>query len=315
MNYFDKYLKYKNKYLEIKNKNNNIRQLNYQTGGTFVLYTTQLTRIDMKFLSLKQQKYIIGESLRLNRYFHKYYDINQTKLKIEGVCIVFGPGGKENPFLISNHVNPVVIDVDMYESFLIYEYLIRINDNLRIFDIETSQSQISYYIQDETDENDPNFFQNPFLEFSGSTKSIQILKEMMRHEFAKDLLFFSHYNTSSIEYPSITDKTYITFAKPVFNNEGNFIYTFDDIDFWTKMDYIALDMKCKYSHGGYKEFEGNDPDLDLSKDWYVLGDNAEVIKIEDKKKPNPYSLHELPLTILNVRYKPDIEEFTKVYSI
>lgn len=319
MNYHNKYLKYKNKYLERKKS---IKKLNYQTGGTFILYATELTRIDMKFLSLKQQKYIIDESLKLNRYFHKYNYINQTKSKIEGVCIVDGPGGKENPFLISNYVNPVVIDVDMYESFLIYEYLIRINDNLKIFDIETVQSQISYYLKDETYDSEydskydsnHDYFQNPFLSFSGSTKSIQILKDMMRHEFAKDLLFFSHYNTILSDFPSITNKTYITFAKPVFNNEEEFIYTFDDIDFWTKMDYIALDMKHKYSQG-YKEFIGNDPELDLSKDWYVLDDDGRVIKIEDKTKPNPYSLHDLPLTILNVRYKPDIKEFTKVYSI
>lgn len=60
--------------------------------------------------------------------------------------------------------------------------------------------------------------------------------------------------------------------------------------------------------------KGNDPELDTTKDWYVLNDNGDVVKIEDKTKPNPYSLNNLPLTTLNVRYVQDIKEFTKVYN-
>lgn len=327
MNYYDKYLKYKNKYLENKkstdtlniinkskfNKFNKLNKLNNQKAGTYVLYASSYTRIDMNLLSLKEKKYIIDESLSLNRYFHKYMDIN-GKLKTEGIDLAYGPGGEEERFFINDYIENVEVDVDWYESYLIYNYLVKINNNLKKFGIKTVQSQISYYSKDISYQ-DKDYFQNPFLTFSGIIESIPILKKMMEHPFAKDLLFFSHYDTRPDEsLKDITNKTYITFAKPVFNDRGKFIYTFNDTDFWTKMEKISSDINIEYSLENISMFEGNDPELDLSKDWYVLDDDSDVVKIEDKTKPNPYSLNGLPLTTLNVRYIEDIEEFTKVYS-
>ena len=326
MNYYDKYLKYKKKYLDYKNSLNitnvsnrlnrtklNIDKLNNQKAGTFVLYTLSYTRIDMDLLSLEEQKYIIDESLSLDRYYHKYTDINGS-LKIEGVDLAFGPGGEEDQFFIENYIENVEVDVDMYESYLIYDHLVKINNYLKKFGIKTVQSQISYYCKDITFP-DPDYFQNPFLSFSGTIESIPILKKMMEHNLCKDLLFFSHYDTRPDErLREYTNKTYITFAKQVFNDDGEFIYTFDDKDFWSVMEKISFEMNRDYSPETISMFEKNDPELDLSKDWYVLNDDGDVVKIEDKTKANPYSLNNLPLTTLNVRYLPDINEFIKVYS-
>lgn len=267
----------------------------------------------MNLLSLKEQKYIIDESLSLERYYHKYFDINGV-IKIEGIDLAFGPGGKEDQFYIDNYIENVEVDVDMYESYIIYQHLVKINNYLKKFGIKTVQSQISYYCKDITFP-DPNYFQNPFLSFSGTKESIPILKKMMEHNLCKDLLFFSHYDTRpGNHFKELTTNTYITFAKQVFNDEGKFIYTFDDNDFWTIMEKILFEMNCKYSDNKLIMFEKNDPDLDLSKDWYVLNDDCVVVKIEDKTRLNPYSLNELPLTTLNVRYIPNIKEFTKMYS-
>jgi hypothetical protein len=322
MNYYDKYLKYKLKYLEnkknknvstISNKLNNYKlnknNLIYQKAGTSVLYVlSNYVRTEMDLLKLNEKKYIIEESVRLNKYYHRYYDINQI-LRTEGIDLGSGP---DDNFKIEDYVDNVEVDVDMYESYLIYDYLVKINRNLKIFGIETVQSQTSYYVNDVEFFNS-DYFQNPFLSFSGNSESIPVLKKMMEHDLAKDLLFFSHYDSRPGK-GELNKKTFITFAKPVFNDKGEFIFTFDDKDFWDKMEQISLDMNTNYSVQKLPMFEGNDPDLDGFKDWYVLNDDYEVVKIDDKTKPNPYSLNDLPLTTLNVRYTQDINEFAKVYS-
>lgn len=305
MDYFNKYRKYKRKYLDAKPNFSN--KVKCQKAGSAALEAMGFTGQDMEHLSLRDQKYIIDESFRLNRYFHRYYDVNNI-LTTEGSNVAFGPGGEKDPFKIGDYVETVEVEVDMYESFLIYDYLVRINKNLDKFGIKTVQSQISYYSKD-VEFSSPNDFQTPFLSFEGNTESISILKKMMLHPLAKDLLFFSHYDMRFEPSHDMSHKTYIAFAKRIFNTEGKFIFTFDDTDFWTTMETISHDMR----QHEVSVFIGNDPDLDYSKDWYVIDDDATVVKIEDKTKAHPYSKNNLPLTTLNVRYVDDLTEFTTVY--
>ena len=305
MDYFNKYKKYKQKYLDVKPNFSN--KINCQKAGSAALEARGFTEQYMDQLSLKDQKYIIDESFRLNRYFHQYYNVDNI-LTAEGTHVAYGPVGQQEKFNIKNYVEIVEVDVDMYESWLIYEYLVRINKNLDRFGIKTVQSQISYYSKD-IEFSSPNHFQTPFLSFEGNTESISILTQMMLHPLARDLLFFSHYDTRYDPSFELSHNTYITFAKRIFNTGGKFIFTFDDTDFWTTMETISEDMKLQE----VSVFTGNDPDLDYSKDWYVINDDAEVVRIEDKTKAHPFSLNNLPLTKLNVRYVDNITEFTIVY--
>jgi len=308
MNYFEKYMKYKQKYLGTKASDKP-----YQKAGSGILYVKgYYVRTDMNRLSLKDQKYIIGESLDSGRYFHRYRDIND-KLITEGIDLSYGPGGQDNKFAIEDKVEYVEVDVDMYESWLIYESLVQINRNLSKHEINTTQSQISYYVKD-CEFAEPDYFQNPFLSFAGDVKSIPILKKMMMHPLAKNLLFFSFYDTRFDDSHLVSHLTHIVFAKRVFNEKGKFVFKFDDTDFWETMIKISKDVKLE-EESKSPAFTGNDPDLDESKDWYVLDDNANVVKITDKTKGHPYGHNKLPLTILNVRYVEDINEFTKVYSL
>jgi hypothetical protein len=300
-------MKYKQKYLGTR-----ISDKPYQKAGSAALYVRGYSRTDMDRLSLKDQKYIIDESLASNRYFHRYRDIN-NELLTEGIDMSLGPGGREEAFAIENYVEYVEVDVDMYESWLIYEYLVRINRNLVAHGISTTQSQISYYSKD-CEFIDTDYFQNPFLTFAGDVNSIPVLKKMMMHPLAKDLLFFSYYDTRFDASDPMSHLTSITFVKRVFNEEGEFIFTFDDTDFWKTMEKISEDAKLE-KVAKSPVFTGNDPDLDESKDWYVIDDDANVVKITDKTKEHPFGLNNLPLTILNVRYVDDINEFTKVYSL
>ncbi len=317
MDWKNKYIKYKNKYLEQKNVNNKNKINIKQKAGTFILYPED-SRLDLSCENLLIQSYVMLESIRYNRFFHRYHDFD-GELKSEGIDPAWGPGGEEHRFEISEYVKNPIIDVDMYESFIIYDYLVKINNYLNKFGIKSCQSQISYYCKDILFF-DKNYLQNPFISYSGPIESIPIMKKMMEHPLAKDLLFYSHYRggdelLSASGLSEYNKSVYITFARPFFDQEDKFIFIFDDREFWIKMLQIAFDMDSTYSSVESRPpmFVGNDPDLDMSKDWYVVNDQRQVVKIEDKTRPNPYSIG-LPLTTLNVRYEPDLLAFKEVFS-
>jgi hypothetical protein len=125
-----KYLKYKNKYLNLKL--NNIKE-----GGGGALYTG-FSRMYVYNISLHITNNLINDAINMNRYYNKYYDINQNLIE-EGINCARGPKN----FNIKN-INTEKLGINQYESSLIYKELVLINKYLEIYSVSTIQSSISF---------------------------------------------------------------------------------------------------------------------------------------------------------------------------
>lgn len=252
------------------------------------------------------------ETARKLKRFHYKILLYNGKEKIEGTHSACGPPNFhiESDFLVDQDPH-TIIDIDMFESTLIYHYLVRLNAILKEINISTIQSGPAYYENDSTF-SEP-YLQNPWIEFIGDLSSIAFFKLLVKHPDIQEFMITTS-QESSYNIPKMKeegdDRKIIRCAiiRPYFNQNGEVIAAFDDTLFWETIIRCVKEIK-KMSLESEDVFDvlRNDPELDKDRDWFVYDKDGVPIKIEDKENVNP--LNGFPLTTLEVRYDPDFASF------
>lgn len=252
------------------------------------------------------------EMARKLKRFHYKILLYNGKEKIKGTHSACGPPNFdiESDFLVDQDPH-TLIDIDMYESTLIYPYLVRLNAILKEINISTIQSGPAYYENDSTF-SEP-YLQNPWIEFIGDLSSIAFFKLLVKHPDIQEFMITTS-QESSYNIPKMKeegdDRKIIrcAFIRLYFNQNGEIIAAFDDTLFWETIIRCVEDAK-KMSLESEDVFDvlRNDPELDKDRDWFVYDKDGVPIKIEDKENVNP--LNGFPLTTLEVRYDPDFASF------
>ena len=108
----------------------------------------------------------------------------------------------------------------------------------------------------------------------------------------------------------------LSIARPYLDDHNNCVTEFDDSIFWNTIVQVATDVSNKNMEK--ENLTINDSELDIDKDWYILSkfpiDGTTFIKINNKSALNPL-VPGVPLSTLDVRYKPDIKLFkTRQFS-
>ena len=266
-----------------------IKYSNNQKGGNFPLYTVY-TRLDTSLLKANILVNLIQDSIRLNRYYHSYYD-HQGKFQKEGIHSAIGPEGFNMQDFDTQRLG-----IDQYESTIIYDDLIEINRLLEPLDLKTVQSGISYWESD-VEFSDP-YFQLPWIEFIGKKETIPILKMIVNHPLA------NHYLSSTFTETDGRIRTCL--LRNYIDDEGNQINGIDDSEFWQSIKTIITDVTRQPKP--VFDITKNDPELDISKEWFILNPHGKIVKIENKSILNPFNLS-IPLSTLNVRYQNDKYSF------
>lgn len=248
---------------------------------------------------------------KLNRFYYKFLLYNGEE-KTKGTHSACGPLNFdiESDFLVDQDPH-TLIDIDMYESTLIYPYLVRLNAILKEINISTIQSGPAYYENDSTF-SEP-YQQNPWIEFIGDLSSIAFFKLLVKHPDIQEFMITTS-QESSYNIPKMKEKgddrkiIRCAIIRPYFNQNGEVIATFDDTLFWETIISCVDEIK-KMSLESEDVFDvlRNDPELDKDRDWFVYDKDGVPIKIEDKENVNP--LNGFPLTTLEVRYDPDFASF------
>jgi hypothetical protein len=286
MNYEKKYLKYKQKYI-------NLKQNKIKGGANGYIYNFYV-RLPTSCLKEIISNNLIKDAIDSNKFYHKYNDCN-NKLIIEGIDPVLGPAGFD-----FDSYDVEKIDVGGYETSLIYNYLIKINNLLKKYSIITIQSEPAYYNNDNGFS--PPYFQLPFIEFSYKKNSVPILKKIINHNLTSSYLSFTgHYKVDNIPHL----RTIL--IMPYINDNGNQINSFDDTPFWNNIIIILTEIHKENII--LPEMNSNDSDLDRSKKWYVLDKNDNIKEIINKIEFNPDI--DIPLSTLDVRYDNSEKSFIK----
>jgi hypothetical protein len=248
---------------------------------------------------------------KLNRFHYKFLLYN-GKEKTEGTHSACGPPNYDiKSDFLDKQDQDTLIDIDMFESTLIYQYLVRLKVILIEINISTIQSGPAYY------ENDCTFsepyLQNPWIEFIGDLSSIAFFKLLVKHPDIQEFMITTS-QESSYNIPKMKEegdhrkKIRYAFIRPYFNQNGEVIATFDDTLFWeTIIRCVEETKKMSLESKDVFDVSRNDPELDKGRDWFVYDKDGVPIKIENKEKVNP--LNGFPLTTLEVRYDPDFASF------
>lgn len=244
--------------------------------------------------------------------FHYKSPLYNGKEKTEGTHSARGPPNYDiKSDFLSKQDPGTLLEVDMFESTLIYQYLVRLNAILKEINISTIQSGPAYYENDYTF-SEP-YLQNPWIEFIGDLSSIAFFKLLVKHPDIQEFMITtsqeSSYNIPKMEEEG-DDRKIIRCAiiRPYFNQNGEVIATFDDTLFWeTIIRCVEETKKIFLESEDVFDVLRNDPELDKDRDWFVYDKDGVPIKIEDKENVNP--LNGFPLTTLEVRYDPDFASF------
>ena len=274
------------------------KHLNKQVGGSYPLYIWH-TRLEESSLKANVSTELRKQSIDNNRFYHTYYDHTNT-LQKEGIHSAMGPDGFNMNEFVESKDDPK-LDIDQYESILIYDWLQKINRNLNKYNIETIQSGISYWNSDIEFPEEP-YFQQPWIEFSGDKNSIPILKRIINHPLASTYLSFT------FNYESSGEKLRTSLIRPYIDSSGNKINDINDDGFWSALLTISNELSEENIHLG--DFNKNDTELDRTKEWYIINESGGTHKIEDKDKFNPF-FPSIPLSTLDVRYNNGIRLFMK----
>ena len=259
-----------------------------------------------QFSSTKDWEALIDEAFKMERYYICFKTYPYGHLVEKGINPATGPDEFDIKEFISKQ--KYKIDVDMYETTLIYNFLVEINNMLKELEISTIQSEPSYYNFDVTF-SDPCYIQNPYIELVGelSSSTIVFFKLLAKHPLLTNYMI-TLYQSSSYNSKYITDDTKklrLSIIKKYVDEDGDIIAEFDDTDFWKDVIKSIEHSKYLMSTSKCNEFDitKNDPELDITKDWFIydkLGYITEIIYKEDCL--NPYN--GFPLTTLEVRYEP-----------
>lgn len=280
------------KYKIINNNKNNKKQY----GG--FLYITY-SRLEISKLPVALSNGLIYDAIKLNRYYHKYYDL-EYKLQEEGVHSALGP-----PDFVIQKNDYRNYDIDMYETILIYDTIVKLNDLLSKYNIQTIQSGIAYY-EDDITFSKP-YLQLPFIEFVADKDCINIMKEIVNHPSVKDYYVFS--------YTCMDGRIKSSITRPYLDDNNNCVTEFDDSVFWDTIVRVATDVSNKNMEK--ENLTINDPELDIEKDWYILEKQEDFtihfVKIENKCLLNPL-VDGVVLSTLDVRYEPKFNLFKRTFN-
>ena len=273
------------------------------------------TRTEPSYLNPKDWLALVRQAKKLNRFYYYTIDFYGNK-KSKGTHSARGPidFNIERDFL-DKQDQDTLIDVDMFETTLIYLFLVRLNAILKEINISTIKSGPAYYENDYTFTSNPCYLQNPFIEFSGDLSSIEFFKLLVKHPLLQEFMITtfqeSRYNSIYMEEDDDdTKRIRVSIIRLYVNEYGEVITKFDDTLFWETVISSVEDTKKMFLESE-NEFDilRNDPDLDKDRDWFVYNKFGEIIKIEDKENVNP--LNDFPLTTLEVRYEAELELFLK----
>jgi hypothetical protein len=254
------------------------------------------------------------ETARILNRFYICIGEGEGEEKTEGTHSACGPPNYDIEIDFLDNQDPhTLIKVDMFESTLIYQYLVRLNAILKEINISTIQSGPAYYENDLTFIGNPCYLQNPWIEFIGDLSSIAFFKLLVKHPDIQEFMITtsqeSSYNIPKMEEEG-DDRKIIkcAFIRPYFNQNGEVIATFDDTLFWeTIIRCVEETKKMSLESKDVFDVLRNDPELDKDRDWFVYNKDRFTIKIEDKENVNP--LNGFPLTTLEVRYDQDFPSF------
>jgi hypothetical protein len=189
------------------------------------------TRIEVSSLPIIFSTTLLVDSIEANRYFDEYISLTDELIS-EGIDPTTGPEDFDMTLLDNTPFDSIC-----YETFLIVDYLIKINESLKVYNIKTIQSQPSYYINMD----DPNFksyFQIPFVEFSGSVDAIKIYEQIKSDSRLSKCFFNTFYEKDS------SDEIIIRFfiGRPYIDLHGSPNSGFSDNDFWEIICTIAEEL-------------------------------------------------------------------------
>lgn len=262
------------------------------TKSNVELYTNYVRQYIAE-LSLKVSNSLIHEAIQQNKYFRTYYDKNSVLLT-EGIDPSSGP--KEFDV---NNFDTENIGVNQYESSLIYNYLVQINNLIKKYNITTIQSEPSYYIDDITFE-EP-YLQLPFIEFLAYKNSIPVLKRIVGHP-----LVSSYLTITSHQVYHEKEMLRLIIFKPYVDQFGGQISSFDDSLFWNNIVNTLKDIHDE--NIVINEITVNDQDLDKTQPWFIRDDKNNIVEIVNKNQFNPY-FPTLPLSTLDIRYNNSLQLF------
>lgn len=248
---------------------------------------------------------LVAKAIEKGRFYQETRTTPYGIYEIKGTPSTTGPEG----FVMEEFIETqeIKLNIDMYESTLIYKYLVTINQQLKEFKIETVQSCPAYFEFDITFTSNPCYLQNPWVELCGDLSSITIVffKLLVIHPLLSNYIV-TLYQEDSYSHKYITDDSKslrLSIIRDYIDDNGDVITDFDDTEFWENIIKSIDETKTLYLEEK-EEFDitKNDPELDTTKDWYVYDNSCQLQLIEDKNALNP--LNGFPLTTLEVRYEP-----------
>jgi len=283
----------------------------------FPLYV-QYTRLYEETLKVSVANKLRFQAVDSQRYYHSFYDNNDIFVE-EGVNSTNGYNGFNiEEFDTENY------GIDQFESVLIYEYLVKINNLLSKHNIKTIQSGISYW---ENDVNFPeaSFFQLPWIEFAGNVNSINIFKKITEHKLAKSYMSFTFGESFGKDKNNSKQTNTIirtSLLRPYINSQGDLISDFTDKDFWENIVQIIKDVcenesdeesndVCDYVLN--KQFYDEELNTHMDKPWFILDESGTICELTEEEKIhhiNPFS-DSIPLSTLIVRFDTNINSFMR----
>jgi hypothetical protein len=213
-----------------------ITPIDYQTYLTAYnisdtcLYT-YWTRFTVSQIPAKVASSLLAEAVRTDRYYNEFVKLN-NEIVTDGVNSCFGPVD----FPAENLDHPLLGSI-AYETWLILPQLLRINKSLACYNIQTVQSEPSYYNNMAREEFE-SYFQIPFVDFSGPVESIEIYKKFQSDPRLSNCFFNTFYKRN--ESGEIAIRFFI--GRPFIDFDGNPNSGFSDDDFWETICTIAEEL-------------------------------------------------------------------------
>jgi hypothetical protein len=264
-----------------------------QHAGAFALYMSD-TRFGVDHLREGGQfipaiRNLITQAFKKKRYYVNRNDGSPP----EGIHSASGKGADPKIFTkmdVYKKDNNVTIDIDQYESTLIWKKLEEMNRIIPKDDkssgIQTIQSGVAYYDYDKTFGDRLPYLQKPFVEFCADPKYWEIAKWI-----TKKLYDTYGYNVTVFYDPVNAKHNYglrFCIIRPYYVN-GEYIKEFDDTDFFNNVINCLKEAKNKI--GSELKLSEPENDLDAEKKWYILSEKGNILlyKLDGKGSyVNPY---------------------------
>ena len=290
------------KKLLIKNKSNYLKLI--QQGGNYPIYR-HLTReyIDnLKLVDTKATEVLIEKAKTANRYYIKNKNIN------EGIDSANGP--RDFDMATYKKENNVNIDIDQYESTIIWQKLEEMNNI--ITDVQTIQSGIAYY--EDIPTFSPPYLQVPFVEFVTPGKYWIVVKVIMGYVKQKykyrSTVYYCNHDLSHISEPTFDASIRFCILRSSYINEDGLTVTdvFDDQLFFENIITCLTFVKTLINRRKIElklPEKGKPNDIDESKNIYYITKDGHV----NEYVPYTHPIDGTPLTSLVVRNTDNFNAF------